>query len=129
MNGLTLLYNFQSPQTTEGDFRPASYKVVYFFSEQGLIENSTLKELCKSVPEANYNDLTFINLEDLKVFALRVSQETESSEVRLMSVLDYNIGLDGAKDREGFLSMISKFGEILTNGQPRRKGFLGRLFN
>ena len=129
MNGLTLLYNFQSPQTTDGDFRPASYKVVYFFSEQGLIENSTLKELCKSVPDANYNDLTFLNLEDLKVFALRVSQETESSVVRLMSVLDYNIGLDGARDREGFLSMISKFGELLTSGQPRKKSFLVKLFN
>ena len=129
MNGLTLLYNFQSPQTTEGDFRPASYKVVYFFSDQGLIEEATLRELCKSVPEANYNDLTFLNLEDLKVFAHRVAQETESSEVRLMSVLDYNIGLDGARDREGFLSILSKFGEILPNGRPRKKSFLGKLFS
>jgi hypothetical protein len=129
MNGLTLLYNFQSPQTTEGDFRPASYKVIYFFSEQGLIEQSTLRELCKSVPDANYNDLTFLNLEDLRVFAQRVSQETESSEVRLMSVLDYNIGLDGARDREGFLSILSKFGEVLSNAQAKKKGFLGKFFN
>jgi hypothetical protein len=129
MNGLTLLYNFQSPQTTEGDFRPASYKVIYFFSEQGLIEQSTLRELCKSVPDANYNDLTFLNLEDLRVFAQRVSQETESSEVRLMSVLDYNIGLDGAPDREGFLSILSKFGEVLSNAQAKKKGFLGKFFN
>jgi hypothetical protein len=63
------------------------------------------------------------------VFALRVSQETESSEVRLMSVLDYNIGLDGSRDREGFLSILSKFGEVLTNGQAKKKGFLGKLFN
>ena len=129
MNGLTLLYNFQSPQTTEGEFRPASYKVIYFFSDQGPIEQSVLRELCKSVPDANYNDLTFLNLEDLRVFGQRVAQETESSEVRLMSVLDYNIGLDGSRDKDGFLSILSKFGEVLSNGQPKKKGFLGKLFN
>lgn len=126
---LNLIYHFQTSQNQDGDFRPASYGVVYFFSEQGFLEKDLLKEMSKSVPEADHENLTFLNLDDLKSFALRVCQEISEREVRLMSVQDYNIGLDGAKDLKSFQTVFSKYGEVVVNEAVRKKGLFGKLFS
>lgn len=127
---LNLIYHFQSSQNQEGAFRPASYRLVYFFGSQGFLERSLLHELSKSVPEADHEHLTFLNLDDLKTFALRVSQELKEDEVRLISVQDYNIGVDGAKDAGTFREIFEKYGELVVNEEaPRKKGFFGKFFN
>lgn len=126
---LNLIYHFQTSQNQDGDFRPASYGVVYFFSEQGFLEKDLLKEMSKSVPEADHENLTFLNLDDLKSFAFRVCQEVSEREVRLMSVQDYNIGLDGAKDLKSFQTVFSKYGEVVVNEAVRKKGLFGKLFS
>lgn len=126
---LNLIYHFHTSQNQDGDFRPASYGVVYFFSEQGFIEKGLLKEMSKTVPEADHENLTFLNLDDLKAFALRVCQETSEKEVRLLSVQDYNIGLDGAKDLKSFQNVFSKYGEVVVNESVRKKGLFGKLFS
>lgn len=126
---LHLIYHFQTSQNQDGDFRPASYGVVYFFSEQGFLEKDLLKEMSKTVPEADHENLTFLNLDDLKAFALRVCQEVSEKEVRLMSVQDYNIGLDGAKDIKTFQSVFTKYGELVVNESARKKGLFGKLFS
>lgn len=126
---LNLIYHFHTSQNQDGDFKPASYGVVYFFSEQGFLEKDLLKEMSKTVPEADHENLTFLNLDDLKTFALRVCQETSEKEVRLMSVQDYNIGLDGAKDLKSFQTVFSKYGEVVVNESAKKKGLFGKLFS
>jgi len=126
---LNLIYHFHTSQNQDGDFKPASYGVVYFFSEQGFLEKDLLKEMSKTVPEADHENLTFLNLDDLKAFALRVCQETSEKEVRLMSVQDYNIGLDGAKDLKSFQTVFSKYGEVVVNESAKKKGLFGKLFS
>lgn len=126
---LNLIYHFHTSQNQDGDFKPASYGVVYFFSEQGFLEKDLLKEMSKTVPEADHENLTFLNLDDLKTFALRVCQETSDKEVRLMSVQDYNIGLDGAKDLKSFQTVFSKYGEVVVNESAKKKGLFGKLFS
>lgn len=127
---INLIYHFQSSQNQAGEFQPARYKVVYFFSEQGFLENDMLIELSKTIPEANHQLLTFLSLDDLKAFAMRVSEEVEAKEVRLISVQDYNIGIDGAKDKASFQSILTKFGEVIVNeSASKKKGLFGRLFS
>jgi len=126
---LQLIYHFRSSQNQNEEFLPASYGVVYFFSEEGFLDKSFLQEMSKSVPEANHESLTFLNLDDLKAFALRVAQELSSKEVRLISVQDYNIGLDGAKSLESFRSIFDRYGELVINDQFKKKTFFGKLFN
>lgn len=126
---LNLIYHFQTSQNQDGEFKPASYCVVYFFDEQGFLEKDLLKEMSKTVPEADHNNLTFLNLDDLKTFALRVSQELSEKEVRLISVQDYNIGLDGAKDLASFQSIFTKYGDVVINESARKKGLFGKLFS
>lgn len=128
--GLTLVYHFRSSHNQDGEFKPASYRVVYFFSGQGFLDVSQLQELAKSVPEADFEHLTFLNLDDLKSFALRVCQDLQAEEVRMISVQDFNIGIDGATDLNSFRDIFKKFGELVINEEaPRKKGGLfSKLF-
>lgn len=127
---LNLIYHFQTSQNQDQEFKPASYGVVYFFDENGFLEPDFLKEMSKTVPLADHAALTFLNLDDLKAFALRVCQETGEREVRLISVQDYNIGLDGAKDKKSFSGIFSKFGEVIVNeSAARKKSLLGKFFS
>jgi hypothetical protein len=126
---LQLIYHFQSSQNQDQDFTPASYGVLYFFSSNGFLEKEFLKEMAKSVPEADFNRLTFLNLDDLKAFALRVAQELSVREVRLVSVQDYNIGLDGARDLKSFQGIFNKYGDVVVNESVKKKGLFSKLFD
>jgi hypothetical protein len=126
---LSLVYHFQSSQNQNDEFSPASYGVVYFFSQDGFLEHKFLLELSKSVPEADHQNLKFLNLDDLRTFALRVCQEMGEKEVRLISVQDYNIGLDGARGRLDLQEIFSRYGEVVMNEVAKKKGLLGRFFS
>lgn len=127
---LNLIYHFQTSQNQDGDFKPASYCVVYFFSDDGFLDQALLKEMSKTVPDADHDRLTFLNLDDLKTFALRVCQEVSHQEVRLLSVQDYNIGLDGAKDLKSFQTIFTKYGEMVQcETTSKKKGLFGKLFS
>ena len=127
---LNLIYHFQASKNNQDEFRPASYGVVYFFSEEGHLETDFLKEMSKSIPAADHLNLTFPSLDDLKDFAIRVCQEFQAREVQVISVQDYNIGLDGAKDIQGFREIFRHFGETVINPeQTKKKGLFGKLFS
>lgn len=127
---LNLIYHFQTSQHQDEEFKPASYHVVYFFNEQGFLDQKQLQELSKTVPDADHAALTFLNLDDLKHFALRVCQELNAPDVQLISVQDYNIGLDGAKDLASFQGIFQKYGEKIQNDEvSRKKGFLSKFFS
>lgn len=129
MKGLTLIYHFQSSQNQDEEFKPASYRMVYFFNEEGFVDSGLILELLKAFPESNFQEKTFLNLDDLKAFAQRVSQELGAPDVRLISVQDYNIGIDGAKDIKSYREVFSKFGEAIVNEQAvKKKGLLGKFF-
>jgi hypothetical protein len=126
---LYLIYNFQTSQNQDMDFKPASYCVVYFFSDDGFLDDDLLKEMSKTVPDADHKQLTFLNLDDLRNFALRVGQELSVREVRLISVQDYNIGLDGAKDLASYRTIFNKFGDLVINPDvSKKKSFFGKIF-
>jgi len=126
---LHLIYHFQASQNQDLEFRPASYGVVYFFSDSGFLDKNLLIEMSKTVPEADHERLTFLSLDDLKAFALRVGQELSQNEVLLISVQDYNIGLDGAKDLKSFQSIFEKYGELVQHENAKKKGLLSKLFS
>lgn len=85
--------------------------------------------MSKSVPEADHERLTFLSLDDLKTFALRVGQELSQNEVRLISVQDYNIGIDGAKDLKSFQSVFERYGEVVQHENAKKKSILSKIFS
>ena len=130
MNGLALIYHFQSSQLNNEEFRPASYKMVYFFNDEGFVDPKIMLELLKAFPDSNYQDRNFLNLDDLKAFAFRVAEELQAPQVRVISVQDYNIGVDGAKDLKTYREFFNKYGETLINEQAvKKKGLFGKFFS
>lgn len=128
--GLHLIYFFQSSQNQNESWTPARYKVVHFFSDEGFVREEKLRELAKSDPNADFTDLTFLSLDDLKSFAERVSGDMGGESVRLLSVQDYNIGLDGARDLKELKEIFVKFGETVQGSSPsKKKGLFGKFFN
>ena len=104
--------------------------MVYFFNDEGFIDSKIMIELLKAYPDSNYQDRTFLNLDDLKAFALRVAEELQTPQVRLISVQDYNIGVDGAKDLKSYKDFFTKYGEALINDQAvKKKGLFGKFFS
>lgn len=126
---LQLIYHFQASQKQDLEFRPASYGVMYFFSESGFIDKKLLMEMSKTVPDADHDRLTFLSLDDLKIFALRVCEELSHKEVRLISVQDYNIGLDGAKDLQSYKTLFEKYGELVQNDSAKKRGLFSKFFS
>lgn len=130
MKSLNIIYHFQASHNQEEEFSPASYRMLYIFDEETFIDSSIILELLKAFPDSNFQDKTFLNLDDLKAFALRVAQEVGASEVRLISVQDYNIGIDGAKDLKSYREIFSKYGEsVISEHASKKKGFLGKFFS
>lgn len=128
--GLHLIYFFQSSQNQNESWTPARYKVVHFFGDEGFVPEDKLRELAKSDPNADFTDLTFLSLDDLKSFAEKVSSDLKGESVRLLSVQDYNIGLDGARDLKELKEIFVKFGETVEGTSPvKKKGLFGKFFS
>jgi len=130
MKGLNLIYHFHSFQDSDEEFKPASYRILYFFDEEGFVSPKVILDLLKAFPDSNFQDKTFMNLDDLKAFAMRAAEHLEVSQVRLISVQDYNIGVDGAKDIKSYRELFNKYGEALVNQQSvKKKGLFGKFFS
>jgi hypothetical protein len=130
MSPLTIIYHFHSSSSQDEEFKSASYQMVYVFNEEAMTEASVLLELLKAYPDSNFQDKTFLNLDDLKAFAKRLAEELDAPQVRIISAQDYNIGIDGAKDLKSFKDIFSKYGELLINeSRMKKKNFFGKLFS
>jgi hypothetical protein len=129
MKALNLIYHFQASQNQNEEFRGASYKIVYSFNEAGILDPDQMLEIFKLIPNVNIQEKTFLSLDDLKAFAARLGDELRAQEVRLLSVQDYNIGVDGAKDLKSFRDIFSKYGELVVIQSQSKKNFFGKFFS
>ena len=130
MKGLNLIYHFQSFQGPDEEFKPASYRILYFFDEEGFVDPKVILDLLKAFPDSDFKEKTFLNLDDLKAFVMRTAEYLEVSQVRLISVQDYNIGIDGARDLKSYRELFNKYGEALINQQSsKKKGLFGKFFS
>jgi len=126
---LNLIYHFQSSQSLDDFFRPARYKVLYCFTDERLLDYNYLKELAKSIPDADFNDLSFLSLDELKEFSKRVMQELELSFGVLLSAQDYNVAIDAISKKSQFLDLFDSYGEkIKLELHLPKKKLLGKIF-
>lgn len=126
---LYLIYHFQSSHNEENEFRPAKYRVLYFFNDDEFLSGAGLRERYKDFHPDGGDDLSFHSLDLLKDFASSFASEYEAEEVRLISAQDYNVGQDSVKDRKGLQQVFAKYGEAVTNPSFKKKGgIFGKLF-
>ena len=53
-----------------------------------------------------------------------LAEDLEVEEARLISIQDYNIGVDGARNANEFKGIFSHFGEVIKNPKMKKKGLL-----
>lgn len=73
------------------------------------------------------DSLCFETLDELKNFTFFLLDELSIRKACLLSVQNYNIGLDGAKDKESFQELFEKYGEILQNEGAKKKSLFSKF--
>jgi hypothetical protein len=128
---LNLVYRYETTMTEDGP--KAYYKIIYFFSEAGFITKSTLTSIYKKlVPLYTEREmLTFDDLELLGQFALKVCMELQAPEVFVLSVQDYNIGMESVRDVRAYKELFRRYGNCITNPEleNERQSVFKRIFS
>lgn len=126
---LYLIYHFQSSHNDAEEFRPAKYRVLYFFNDEEFLSGASLRERYRDFQPDGGDDLSFQSLDLLKDFAASFASEFEAEEVRLISAQDYNVGQDSVRDRKGLFAALGKYGEAVADvGHKKKGGLFGKLF-
>lgn len=129
---LNLLYRFVEGETPE-DTLGSYYKIVQFFSEVGMVSAGVISKTYQNFDTdfRSENEISFKTLDELGHFAIEICKELAAPEVFLLSVQDYNIGLDSCSDIRGFREIFRRYGTSVENpeGSHRRKNLFGKIFN
>lgn len=112
--GLNLIY-----RELEGN----RFKVLYFFSDAGFVNAKTLEDLGPV-------GLEFDSVEALSTFSIKVCTELQAPEVFVLSVVDYNSGVEGTRDVRNFREIYRRFGHVLENPEFKREktGLFSKFF-
>jgi len=112
---LNLLYQFIDHTDDEGSTN-SYYRIIRFFSEAGEVSEKALDKAYENFKFSNNTiDFVFKNLEDLGQYAVDICKATSTPEVFILSVQDYNIGLDSCNDSRTFKDIFRRYGTALEN--------------
>jgi hypothetical protein len=129
--GLSMVYRFSGAPVEEGRELPGNYQVLYFFSGSGPVGHDVMEQVCQELFQRPLGTQPiFRSLEELKDFALGVCQSLQSPEVSMLSVQDYNVGVEAAGDTRAFRELFRRYGLNIPNPDiiSRTPGLLGRIF-
>ncbi len=128
---INLIYHFGHDADSEFPELSGRYRILYFFTESGPVP----PELQESVALKLFNrsvgfPATFSSLDDLKEFAMGVCIALKSPEVFVLSVQDYNVGVEAARDVRAFRELFRRYGLNLSNPDiiSRGPGLFGKFF-
>lgn len=117
------------PDSTELTGR---YEVLYFFGEGGPISLEMMDEVSRALFQRPVTPpVTFKSLDELKEFALATCQRVRGAEVFVLSIHDYNIGVEAARDVRAFRELFRRYGINMPNPDvinKASKGLMGRFF-
>lgn len=130
-HALKLIYKMTSGTDPESTELTARYEVLYFFGEGGPMSLELMDEVSRTVFQRPATlPVTFKSLDELKEFALGVCQKVHGPEVFVLSVQDYNIGVEAARDVRAFRELFRRYGLNIPNPEIINKGpgLISRLF-
>lgn len=130
-HALKLIYKFAQAANPEAYEPDSRYEVLYFFGESGPIDLNLMSEVSQHLFNRPVSPpVTFKSLEELKEFALAVCQKVNGPEVFVLSIQDYNIGVEAARDVRTFRELFRRYGLDIANPEVinRGPGLLGRFF-
>ncbi|MBY0516858.1 MAG: hypothetical protein K2P81_08125 [Bacteriovoracaceae bacterium] len=129
---LNLIYHYGHEADSEFPELSGRYKVLYFFTEAGPVPVDVQNDVSiKIFNKTVGHPATFSSLDDLKDFAMSVCRHLNSPEVFVLSVQDYNVGVEASKDVRSFREIYRRYGLNLANPDiiSRGPGLFGKFFN
>jgi hypothetical protein len=129
---LNILYKFVDTQDSNGN-NVSYYEILNFFSEVGVVTTATLKKVYDNYRPSGPvdKDCLFSSLDQMGHFAIDICKEVSAPEVFLLSVQDYNIGLDSCNDIRSFKEIFRRYGTSIENpeGGHKKKNIFGKFFS
>jgi|LULF01.1.fsa_nt_gb hypothetical protein len=120
-----LLFRFEENSQSQEPQQHNRYRVIYFFDEYGLISSDMLSSFHLNHIE---NNIFFRTKEDMLRFALSFIEEHRYQNCFLLSVNDYNIGVESCHQLSDYLKVFSEYGHKLENTEQSKSSIFGKLF-
>lgn len=125
-DNLSILYRHVNDDLEK---RMSYYKIVIFFSDNGSVTESEIREIRG---ENSENDpLVFETKNELMSFAYSSLIHFKIGHLFVLSNTDYNIGIDSTQDSSGMKEIFQRFGtevKLSSDDEKESKGFLGKFF-
>lgn len=106
------------------------YKIIHSFSWSGVVSASLLSSAYQQAMPDNDGSFEMNSFEELKNVGLSLIQELKAPEAFLISVQDYNIGIESTHELRNYRDMFRRYGHVVSNPDILKQtgGLLGRFF-
>jgi hypothetical protein len=107
-----------------------SVQVLYLFNETGFLDFSETLNVYKKYFR-NKDDLVFRNLDELGDFVKKLIEEFGAPKAYILSVEDYNAGLERVREKLEYRELFMKVGTELENPDYKNhiaSGIFGKIF-
>jgi hypothetical protein len=113
-------------------FEDNSFEIIQLFTQLGPVPSKVVSTIYSEFKRPGSPDgLIFSSLEEIGRFVLELLTEAGSPEGFILSIEDYNIGVDSCLDTEQFREMFRRFGTNIQNTDSgnRKKNLFTKFFN
>lgn len=122
-----LLFNFSQEPGEDSDQPQGTYKVIYFFDQNGEVNYADFHKLSSSLNK-DFDHLTFQTKEQLTEFSTQFIEANNYESISLLSANDFNIGIESCHDLSVFREIFKRYGFNIENKQDSSKSFFGKIF-
>lgn len=120
-NTLYILFDFLERSERESDHEPeqkAHYKILVSYDQEGDL-------LLNPNPKA----LEFTTKEEMVNTIEEYMEDSDHSEVQLLAVNDFNIGVESCHSQDEFIGLFKTHGSVIKNKSDKsKKSFFSKMF-
>lgn len=117
-NSLYILYRFTSAESLENK---STYDVVLMFSESGEIFSKDYGSLFAQ-------DNKYSDKEELLEMSHQVLASKQFASVFLLSVNDFNVGIETCHDLSSFKEIFKRYGQLISESEDNEGNLFGKFF-
>lgn len=129
-NQTFLLYKFSENKHTEMALGYATYKIVQLFNDLGKVKSAQIKQILNDFDVQDFENIQFKTKERLLQFAQALGDYLNNESIYLLSVNDFNIGIESCHDTQSFKQIFNRYGtELECDGKSSKSsGIFGKFF-
>jgi hypothetical protein len=130
-SNIHILYRFSEEKGVEIADSSSKYRVLFLFNERGPLSKNNFKKVCEEYSiDTESEPIDFPTKEELLGFAHTLGSFLGSTSALLLSVNDFNIGIESCHDLQAFKEIFNRYGTNLpcNESQSSDKGIFSKFF-